>query len=249
MNLLLALLRRFLTLGAGEDADDAADDPPDTSIDDLIDDADEPSKEAATEEKPDKPAPRNRERELEADLERERARSRDLEERYAPRQRAAADPDAESDAKQLADAEKAGWSQDQIYWLRAQQKTAAQAREANRNSQSALSEARSIADKTSFERLQTTKPGVYKRYADRVEKMYAEQMQNGRPVNRDVILKLLIGDDALKGEIKPKTKAAPDSGTKVDRGRAPGVRSDVNGKGGGKNERDARRERLRNQHI
>lgn len=249
--LLLALLRRFLTLGAGEDA---ADDPPEDggdALDDLIDDADDPAKEASTDDPPEKPAPPSkRERELEQDLERERTRTRELETRYAPPARSAADPEADREQAEIDAARKSGnWNEESIKWLERQHTVARSARAAERNSQSALAEARDISDKTRFDQMAVTKPGLHKKFSADVERMYAEQKSRGTPVSREVIFDLLIGRAVRTGDVKTKTKAAPAGGNKVDRGRTPGVRSDVNGKGGGKNEREARRERLRNMNI
>jgi hypothetical protein len=249
--LLLALLRRFLTLGAGEEgeeetAQEAADEGTgDDSLDDMLDSIEPTAKEAAPEPK------RNREAELQADLDRERQARRDLETRLAPA-RSAADPDADREERELADAEKAGWTADQIYWMKRQHATARSARAAERTSQNALSEARDISDKTAFDRLEQTKPATFKRYADRVEAEYQKARAAGNNVPRTVILKLMIGDDVMNGKVKSKSKSAPaaeGTGRVVDRGRTPGARSDVNGKNQRISDRDARRERLRNMNI
>lgn len=253
--LLLALLRRFLTLGAeGEDEDEGSvldqEGTGDEGLDEMLD-AVEPTEAAKKpQENPDVKEARTRAERAEQDLERERSRTRELEARQ-PRA-TTVDPDTERENQELAVAKAAGWTQDQLSWIERQHQSARVAREANRNSQSALAEARDLSDKTAFDRLEATQPKLYKAYADRVEKEYANWRAKGQTVPRTVILKVMLGDDIMSGKVKSKTKSAPaaeSTGTKVDRGRTPGARSDVNGKGGRTSDSEKRRERLRNTFI
>jgi hypothetical protein len=109
-------------------------------------------------------------------------------------------------------------------------------RQAAFNSNQALSTAADIRDATEFDRLATTNPKVYDRYKDRVEKMRGEWAAKGVFPPRKELLKMLLGEDILNGKVKstakPKAAAgAEERTTTIDRGRSPGARSDVTGKG------------------
>lgn len=108
-------------------------------------------------------------------------------------------------------------------------------RQAAFNSNQALSTAADIRDATEFDRLATTNPKVYDRYKDRVEKLRGEWAAKGVFPPRKELLKMLLGADILDGKVKsgpkPKAKTGAEERSGVDRGKPPGARSDVTGKG------------------
>jgi len=252
---LLWLLARFLTLPVedeGAEGEGAAPIPEeagtgDASLDDLLDAVETPGKSApAGDENPIVKEARDRADRLERELAEERAARRAQPAVTAP---AAADSEFEREEAQLAAARRDGADESTLRWLQWQIDSNRKIRTTERNSQQALSRAEDLADRTAFEKLEITKPGVYKKYAERVEKEVTEGRFKGSP--RLGVLRLLIGDDVMSGKIKPKTKSAPAAGTPaatVDRGRTPGVRSDVR-PGKGNSESEKRRARLENQLI
>lgn len=56
----------------------------------------------------------------------------------------------------------------------------------------------SAMDKVSYDAKASTNP-VYAKFADEVEARFQQQMQQGRPVEREIILRLLLGERALSG--------------------------------------------------
>jgi hypothetical protein len=252
----LELLRRFLVLAVGDEDEggegEGAAAPPeeagtgDAALDDLIDAVETPGKSApAGDENPILKEARERADRLERELEQERATRRAAPAPVTPQ----ADPEWEREEQQLAQARQSGADENTVWWLKNKIDTDRKVRASERTSQQALSRAEDLADRTAFEKLEITKPGVYKKYAERVEKEVTEGRFKGSP--RLGVLRLLIGDDILSGKIKPKTKSAPAAGTPtatVDRGRTPGVRTDVR-PGKGNSEREKRRARLENQLI
>lgn len=255
--LLQRLLARYLTLGVEEpdepDAVDAADEGTgDESLDDLLDNVEPPPADAAgdDEEPPRKEtAAERRAKALEDELAQERSARRAAEARTPPTT-PARDPLFDAEEQELARAKADGATPDQLGWLQWKIDGNRKMRANERNSSAALAEARNLADRTSFERLEITKPQVFKRYAAKVEKAIADFQAQGKELPpRNLILRMLIGDDIMNGTVKSKTaKAAPKPGTTVDRGRTPGTRSDVTAKGG-QSDRDKRRARLENQII
>lgn len=255
--LLLAMLRRFLTLGVEGDEDGGADPggaqasgnddtgTGDEGLDDMLD-AIEPDKPAKKQEPT---AADERALRLAAEARADAAERRANEYRPAPAR--ASDPAEDAAAKELADARAAGWDAGQIAWLTRQQDAARSGRNAERTANTALQEAREISDKTQFDRLEASKPGIYKKYAGRVEKAVADAKAAGQPVPpRSVILRLMVGDDLMNGNIKAKAKPTEAPATnKVDRGRAPGARTDVSSKNQATTEREKRKERLRGVQI
>jgi hypothetical protein len=250
---MLDLLRKYLHLGAVEE-DDPPEDPPanenDESLEALLGapdpeppPADDPAAELARERKIAK--------EAREELERERA-SRRLEDEARARlpARPTVDSEYEREEAQLAEARKAGQDTSMLEWTIKSNRTI---REVKRESQQAVLEARDTNDRNDFDRVRDTNPKTYKAYKDRVEESVNKFRSNGQqPPPRRAILAFFIGQDALDGKIKPKTSkpAEPTAtpGTKVDRGRTPGARSDVSAKGT-LNEKQKRAERLRNQFI
>lgn len=165
--------------------------------------------------------------------------------RRAEQQRTATPPkdtDYEREEAAIAEARARGDTPEQLRWLQWQVDSNRNMRVNTRTSQAALAESRDIADKTEFGRLEITKPAVYKRYAERVEKAVQDMRANGQTASRSVILKLMIGDDIMSGKVKPKAgvKAKSADTSTVDRGRGQTVRSDVSGR-----QRSNEREKLR----
>lgn len=56
----------------------------------------------------------------------------------------------------------------------------------------------SLLDKTAFDAKATVNP-VYARHKDAVEERFQEQLRQGRPVEREILLKLHLGELALQG--------------------------------------------------
>jgi len=145
-------------------------------------------------------------------------------------------------------------TQEGLQWLQWKIDSNRKMRSSERNSQGALAEARDLADRSAFDRLEITKPKIFKAYAKRVEDTIADLRSKGQAAPpRLALLRFLVGDDLMNGKIKPKqAKAAaggePAAAAQVPRGRTPGTRSDVSGRQK-QNEREARRERLRNTNI
>jgi len=115
------------------------------------------------------------------------------------------------------------------------------------DSQAALQQAQDIADRTSFGQFAVKNPPLFKRYEKRVEEEYQKLRGKGQMVAREAILRFLIGNDALEGKLTKKAPATKES--TVPRGKLPGARSDVTGKGGGTSEHEKRRARLENVQI
>ncbi len=59
----------------------------------------------------------------------------------------------------------------------------------------------SLLDKTAFDAKATVNP-VYARHKDAVEERFQEQLRQGRPVEREILLKLHLGELALQGAAK-----------------------------------------------
>lgn len=257
---LYLLLCAFLTLGAdppegdpsqGDPPDDDLDlpdlegdeaDPPEGDPDDADhDDEDDPAvirAQLATERKARETAERNAREASERATAAERARAQ-------PAPPASADQqifeheEARLKASDCTPLEK--WQIESNRSLRAQARTANQA----------LMESREIADKADFDRFAASKPGMAKKYAARVESKLAEIRSQGGNLARKVVLKMLIGDDIVEGNVKTTKRAAPadaGGGKSVNRGKPAGARSDVRARGG-QTEQDKRRARLENQIL
>jgi hypothetical protein len=252
------LQRLFLFLLVAAEGDDPPADPPppgpEGTLDDLLDlEESIPASRAATttEEDEDPKVALQREREErrreKEELERERRARIDAETRAAaarPPAQTTADPEWDAEETRLRDTTISELERWQIQSNRA-------IRGSNRAAQSAYFQAQDLADKTSFDRLAHTMPKLYNRYQSRVEAAVADMRSKGQNAPREAVLRLFIGDDMVKGLIKPKTKAkaaATETTTTVDRGRTPGARSDVRAKSGN-SEREKRRARLENVNI
>ena len=151
----------------------------------------------------------------------------------------------EAEEARLRDAE----TSDQEKWQIRSNRTI---RQSAFNAHQALSTAADMRDATEFDRLATTNPKVYDRYKDRVEKLRGEWAAKNVFPPRKELLKMLLGEDILNGKVKsgPKAKAktVAEERTGVDRGRTPGARSDVSGKGR-MSEHEKRAQRLKDVHL
>ena len=259
MSRLLRLLLSFLYLGAepdepaagapeGDDAPDIEDDEPApaASGDDAGDGGDgniDPPQESAGDK---------RARELQEEVNREREGRIRAEERArvaTPSPTTSRDPEYEREEEQLRAAQAdPNRSATDNQWLRWQVDQNRRTRASERTSAQALAKAQDISDRTDFASIKADKPKAYAKYAPQVEKAVADMRAQGQePLSRRVLFALMIGKDFIDGKLKPKaTKSAPAGTTpgRVDRGRTPGVRTDVSGRRTS-NESQARRERLK----
>lgn len=99
----------------------------------------------------------------------------------------------------------------------------------------ALAQAVDVSDKTSFRAIESKKPVLFKKYEARVEEELAKVRANGGNATRESIFAYLVGKDALDDKFTRKAKPAADKTEEkktVQRGKLPGARSDVSGKGG-----------------
>lgn len=204
-------------------AADAGDDQLDLDLDAHQDDdkgGDDDTKLASKDELEAERRARQAERERADRYEREAAELRAKQYRPAPD-----DETAKEEAK-LADPNTPDLEKWQIRSNRAirQGMTAAQA---------ALAQAEDVRDQTRFASLATTEPALYKRYAPKVEEALANIRKGGANVAREAIYNQLIAADMRAGKFKKKaaSPAADPNKKQVDRGRMPGARSDVSGKG------------------
>jgi hypothetical protein len=249
---LLDLLRKYLTLAEGEESDapdaEAAGTDDDTTgdetLDDLIDTVEPEGGKAATGEEVDAAAikeARRRAQEAENNLQTERTLRQAAEQRAnAAPQTPQRDPVWEAEEAELAAAKAKG---DDTSWLQWKINGNRTMRQAQQKADWALMQAQDVQDKNAFDRLEQSKPKVYKRYAEKVEKTIQGLRQQGSTVSRLAVLRLMIGDDLMNGNVKAKAKNAP-----VDRGRTQGARTDVKARSGS-SERDKRRARLENQIL
>jgi hypothetical protein len=252
-------LLRFLLLAVGPGEEDPNTPPPeptgvddsgstgDEAFDDLLDLAEDGGgtpPPAGNEENAAVNEAKRRAESAERDLANERRMRQEAESRIpAPQPRG--DPDFESEERELntlaQQVNRGDATQEQYAWRKWQIDSNRNIRATQRNSQSALMSAQDLADKSAFDRLEITKPKVYKAYAERVEQAMMEMHRRGQNAPRLAVLRLLIGDDIMNGKVKKSTKAAASAqpAARVDRGRTPGVRSDVRGgRGAGESKRD-----------
>jgi len=225
--------------------DDAA--PPEgdePTIDDLVGDEPEPTPTREAETAREREA-RERAERAERDLAAERSRQQPA---AAPAR--ATDPDFEREEQQLREAQQRGATEAEIYWLRYKIDNDRNTRMARREAYIAREEARDTRDSVAFYR--ETEQAVVKKYAKRIEEAIAESRRRGeQPIPRAALLRLFVGDDMLAGKTKKsKPASAASSAAAVPRGKMPGARSDVSGRGsGGQTERDKLRARLENVNI
>lgn len=83
-----------------------------------------------------------------------------------------------------------------------------------------------LLDKTAFDAKATIDP-VYGKFKDEVESRFQEQMRQGRPVEREILLKLLLGERALSGARNPKPRQQARQRVDAQRVSPSGGRSDA----------------------
>ncbi len=184
----------------------------------------------------------------------ERTRRETLEQMQRPAPISRGDPEFEAEERRLEEARRT-MDANSYGWLKWQTDQTRANRATQREAQNALREARDVSDRAAFDRVQTTNPGLYKLYADKVESEVVRLRNAGVQVpGRRDILKYLAGNDLLDGKLK-KTTAAPRPSTPsaptqtIDRGRMPVTRSDVRGRANAASDAEKRAERLRNVNI
>lgn len=242
MKFFLLLLLAFFHLGVDDPVDPPADpaDPADPDVDvdpaDPEDPADPDPKLASSEELEAERRGRTAEKERADRFEREAA---DLRARHTPRQD---DETAREDAKLAA----ADTPELEKWQIRANRELRAGRTAAH----TALMQAEDVRDQTAFSRLSMTEPALHKRYEAKVEEELGNARKQGYNPKREYIYNQLIAKDMREGKFKKK--AAPAAGGEekkpVNRGKLPGVRSDV-GARGGLSEHEKRRARLENVQI
>lgn len=261
--LLLSLLLRLLPGIDDDDFDPEPADPADSTDpvdpDETADPAD-PADPADTEDDPADPSdpePDPAPRETRA----QRA-IRETRERAQKAEQDAATLRAELEAARRGPAPQAQKSPDQVLWeqedevLRNPETTdwqryavnAARAgRQAQAEARAAHARTEDLADRTAFAALASTKPKLYAAYKDRVEAKLVELRGQGRNVNREGILKVMLGEDMLAGKFKSTTSKG-NTTTAAPRTATP--RQDVTTtRGGGLSEAEKRAKRLENVRI
>lgn len=241
------LLFLFLGVEEGADPEPAPEPTPpaDDTLDDLIDIAAGSEPMPSPQEPPDEPPvvkeirARAERAEREAQETRERLMRLEAERAPLPQGR---DPEWDAEEARLRSADITDLERWQIQSNRT-------LRNNTRTAQQSLLQAGEIADRTEFEKLEITKPKVYKMYKDRVEKALSDLRAKGQNAPRMAMLRLLIGDDFVNGKFKTKqaktTTTEPDV-KRVDRGSGATVRSDVRAGNKARSEHEKRIERLRN---
>lgn len=129
-------------------------------------------------------------------------------------------------------------------WQKYSVQSARDAREAKHAAARSIYEARDIADKSEFRQLAVTKPKSYEKYKDRVEKL----RKTLPDVPRMELYALEMGRDMRDGKIGSTEKSAKPKGG-ADRGKTPGVTSNVSAKGGKLTDAEKRIKRLENVRI
>ena len=119
-------------------------------------------------------------------------------------------------------------------------------RATQQQAQQAMFQAQDLSDRTRFESKIASEPRRAK-YTERVEEEVQKARSRGQQASREDVYYWMLGKDIAEGKLKPKAKAS--SAPAVPRGKSPGVRSDVQGRGRPTTEQDKRRARLENQNI
>lgn len=243
MKILLLLLLAFFRIGVDDPADPPAD-PADP--DDPVDEVDpaDPADPADAD-----PAVTGRE-ELEA-ARRETKTARDDAERYqrelaearAQRQAPRQDDETAREDARLAAADTPDLEKWQIRANR-------ELRAGRTAAHTALMQAEDVRDQTGFSRLAMTEPALHKRYEAKVEEELGNARKQGYNPKREYIYNQLIAKDMREGKFKKKAAPASDDANRkaVNRGKLPGVKSDVGGRGG-LSDHEKRRARLENVQI
>lgn len=239
MNKLLKKLLGLLFPGVDGDTDDLPPDDPDASDPGGDADLDLPDDDLP-DDPPVRAAPRRDDAaERLARLEVEVERRGRLAAEAAARQPAPVDADHQREEERLRNPETTEMERWQIQANRT-------LRDTQRQAQQALSQAQDMSDRTRFESKIATDPRRSK-YADRVEEAIRQERAAGRNAEREAVYFYMLGKDIAEGKLKAKPKAA--SAPAVPRGRSPGVRSDVQGRGRPNSDRDKLRARLENTNI
>lgn len=113
--------------------------------------------------------------------------------------------------------------------------------------QAALAQAADVSDRTSFQSIAMNDP-LAKKYETRVEQELAKMRSAGQNAGREAIYTFLLGKDMREGKFKKKAAAQGGGNEPVNRGKLPGARTDVPGKGA-QSEREKRAARLANVQI
>jgi hypothetical protein len=115
--------------------------------------------------------------------------------------------------------------------------------------QSSMAAAADVNDRTAFAGVCMSDP-LAKKYEKRVEEELTKiRAQGGNVPPREAVYTFLLGRDMRDGKYKKKTPAASASANGAPRGRTPGVKSDVSGRGSQLTEHEKRRQRLENIQI
>ena len=94
-----------------------------------------------------------------------------------------------------------------------------------------------LVDKASYDAKATINP-VYAKYKDEVDAQFEERMKAGRPVEREVILKFMLGERALNGALSSTRKAKAQGQRRIDAQRT--------SSGNSKGDRSAERQKAGN---
>jgi hypothetical protein len=241
MKFWLALLLAFLRPAVDDPVDPPSDqnDPPQDDATDLEDlDATDPDPDPKDEPNADLEAARKEARENKERAEKFEREAAELRVRHAPRQD---DVTAQEDAK-LADPKTPDLEKWQIQANRT-------LRSNTNAAQMALAQAHDVADRTAFASIAMTDPTA-KKYEARVEQELAKARASGQNPSREGLYTYLLGKDMREGKFKKKAAPPGDKpSSNVNRGKLPGARSDVSGKGAPKSEHEKRRARLQDQQI
>lgn len=240
MNKLLKKLLALLYPGIDGEPDDPPADDPDTPDPDLPDDDDLPEPDL-----PDDPPVSTRSRRddsaerlarLEAEVER---RAKLADEAIRQSRPAPVDTEYQREEERLRSADITELERWQIQSNRTLRATEARATQA-------LMQAQEMQDRTRFESKIASDPRRAK-YVERVEEEVSKARSRGQQASREDVYYWMLGKDIADGKLKPKTKTSP--AASVPRGKSPGVRSDVQGRGRPQTDRDKLRARLENQNI
>lgn len=239
MNKLLKKLLGLLFPGIdGENDDVPLDDP------DPLDPVDADDDDLPDDDLPDDPPARTASRRddaadrlarLEAEVERRGKLAAEAESRRAP----PVDADYQREEEKLRDANTSEMERWQIQANRTLRATQQQA-------QQAMFQAQDLSDRTRFEAKIASDPRRAK-YTERVEEEISKARSRGQAASREDVYYWMLGKDIADGKLKPKTKTS--SAPAVPRGKSPGVRSDVQGRGRPSSDRDKLRARLENTNI
>lgn len=124
-----------------------------------------------------------------------------------------------------------------------------EARLARQEAQQVRSQSMDMADRSEFATLAMDKPKTYAAYKDRVEARLKEFRVNGGNPTRKQVLTVLMGEDMLEGNLKTADTKTTKSKSSGERGKTPGVSSNVSSKGGKLTEAEKRVRRLENVRI